>query len=179
MRMEHETEYVEDEASFVVGRNVRYIVEGSSVPKAFERATSILSGKTVTQYNQLTTGNPGEDPARGIGYTAGVTFGRNVLGNTSIVPRLIGEYDSFFTARKRSLGQGNIFIGVGLSTGRRGGWLPSMHHRSHDQEGLPGGRSASSGGWADPPPQIHGILRDTVNKRAVHSLLECILVSVI
>ena len=95
--MEHEVEYVEDEGSFVVGRNVRYIVEGSSVPKAFERATSILSGKTVTQYNQLTTGNPGEDPARGIGYAAGVTFGRNVLGNTSIVPRLIGEYDSFFS----------------------------------------------------------------------------------
>ena len=30
------------------------------------------------------------------------------------------------------------------------------------------------GGWADPPPQA---LRDTVNKRAVRVLLECILVS--
>ena len=31
------------------------------------------------------------------------------------------------------------------------------------------------GGWADPPsPTIHGILRDTINKRAVHILLECI-----
>ena len=30
-----------------------------------------------------------------------------------------------------------------------------------------------------PPSQIDGILRDTVNKRAVHILLECILVSII
>ena len=51
--MEHEAEYVEDEGSFVVGRNVRYIVEGSSVPKAFERATSILSGKVT--FNPLGT----------------------------------------------------------------------------------------------------------------------------
>ena len=46
-----------------------------------------------------------------------------------------------FTARKRSLGQGNVVTGVCLST-EEGGWLPSMHHRSHDQgeEGLhPGG----------------------------------------
>ena len=87
-----------------------------------------------------------------------------------------------------------------------GGWLSSMHHRSHDQGGLhPGGGSASSGrvcirgglppgesasrglgrspqvclrvgvGRA-PPPEIHGILRDTVNKRVVCILLECILV---
>ena len=96
------------------------------------------------------------------------------------------------TARKRGLGQGNVFTGVCLSTGagvgfaacvtghttsiRWGGgggsWLPSMHHRSHDQhlgcvhpEGLRlgclptgelGGGSASRGvylqwGWADPP----------------------------
>ena len=33
------------------------------------------------------------------------------------------------------------------------------------------------GGWGDPPsPTIHGIRRDTINKRAVHILLECILV---
>ena len=92
--MEYETEHVEDDSLFVAGKNVRYIVEGSSIPKAFERATSILSGRTVTQYNQITTGNIGDDPARGIGYAAGVTFGRNVLGSTSIVPRLIGEYNS-------------------------------------------------------------------------------------
>ena len=29
---------------------------------------------------------------------------------------------------------------------------------------------------ADPPPPIHGILRDTVTKRAVRILLECIIV---
>ena len=52
----------------------------------------------------------------------------------------------------------NVFTCVCLSTGM-GVWLPSMHHRSHDQEGwgvciqrgLPPGRGA------DPP--IHGMLR--------------------
>ena len=32
------------------------------------------------------------------------------------------------------------------------------------------------GGWADPTSEIHGILWDMVNKRAVSILLECILV---
>ena len=48
-----------------------------------------------------------------------------------------------------------------------------MHHRSHDQGGLYSGRA-----WADTPLPIHGILRDTVNKRAVRILLECILIRV-
>ena len=39
-----------------------------------------------------------------------------------------------------------------------------------------GGGVLHRGSWADPPPKIHGILRDTVNKRAVRILLECILV---
>ena len=39
-----------------------------------------------------------------------------------------------FTARKRSFGQGNIFTSVVIpSVNGGGGWLPSMHHRSHDQ----------------------------------------------
>ena len=71
--------------------NAKYIVEGSSIPRSFQRATSILSGRTVTQFNQITTGNTGEDLNRGIGYAAGVAFGRNVLGNTSVIPRLVGE----------------------------------------------------------------------------------------
>ena len=37
----------------------------------------------------------------------------------------------FITARKRSLGQGNVFIPVGQSVHK--GWLPSMYHRSRDQ----------------------------------------------
>ena len=42
------------------------------------------------------------------------------------------------TAHKRSLGQGNVFTPVCHSVhGGRRGWLPSMHHRSHDQH--PGG----------------------------------------
>ena len=47
-----------------------------------------------------------------------------------------------FTGHKRSLGQGNVFTGVCLSIG--GGWLPSMHHRSHDQGVCIGGW------WVDP-----------------------------
>ena len=45
---------------------------------------------------------------------------------------------NFITARKRSLGQGNVFTPVYHSV-HRGGWLPSMHHRSHDrgEEGQP------------------------------------------
>ena len=94
--MEYQTEYYEvDTAStrtFVSNSpSVKYIVEGSSIPKSFQRATSILSGKTVTQFNQITTGNVGDDPTRGIGYAAGVAFGRNILGTTSMIPRLIGE----------------------------------------------------------------------------------------
>ena len=107
------------------------------------------------------------------------------------------------------MGQGNVFTGVCLSTGagvgfaacvtghttsiRWGGgggsWLPSMHHRSHDQhlgcvhpEGLrlgclptgelggglhPGG-STYSGVGQTPLPELE--------KQAVHILLECFLV---
>ena len=36
------------------------------------------------------------------------------------------------TSRKQSLGQGNVFTDVCLSTGGGGSWLPSMHHRSID-----------------------------------------------
>ena len=55
-----------------------------------------------------------------------------------------------FTARKRSLVQGNVFTGV---CPQEGGWLPSIHHRSHDQ-----GRSALGGlhpgGLGRPPRDI-------------------------
>ena len=97
------------------------------------------------------------------------------------------------TARKQSLGQGNVFTGVCLFTWR--GWLPSMHNRSHDHgeerlciqrgegESAPQVRGAVSRGsasrvdWANPPPpEIHVILRDTDNKWVVCILLQCILV---
>ena len=81
------------------------------------------------------------------------------------------------------------------------GGLPIIHCRSHDKGGLPLGSMHPVGGgvciqergsasrglgrppglptgvWADPPPpEIHAILPDAVNKRAVRILLECILV---
>ena len=37
------------------------------------------------------------------------------------------------------------------------------------------GGAASRGGGHNPPPEIHGILRDAVNKWVVRILLECIL----
>ena len=89
-----------------------------------------------------------------------------------------------FTARKRNLGQGNVFTGVCLSMGD---WLPSMHHISYGPGGLhPGGlgrlpgsaygvRGVGEGSWAD-LPEIHRILWDTANKPAVRILLECFLV---
>ena len=65
------------------------------------------------------------------------------------------------TARKPSLGQGNVLhASVILFTGG-GGWLSSMHHRSHDQRrggggvclrgGLHPGGSASGGGVEQNP----------------------------
>ena len=44
--------------------------------------------------------------------------------------------NNFITARKQSLGQGNVFTPVCLFTG---GWLPSIHHRSHCHGGLHSG----------------------------------------
>ena len=63
------------------------------------------------------------------------------------------------------------FLGVG-------GWLPSMNHRSHDQGSASRGSASRGGGSVfrgvgqTPSPWIHGILWDTVNKRAVRILLE-------
>ena len=98
------------------------------------------------------------------------------------------------TARKQSLGQGNVFTGVYLSMGA----LASQHASQVTWPGgLPSGRSASrdvllrglhaggpaSGGWQiplpPPLPEIHGTLRDTVNKRVVSILLECFLFEII
>ena len=68
------------------------------------------------------------------------------------------EQKSFITARKRSLGQGNVFTRMSHSV----------------QRGLPPGGSASGGGvlppggWADPPPELE--------KRVVRILLEYFLV---
>ena len=52
----------------------------------------------------------------------------------------------------RRLGQGNVFTRVCHSV-HRGGWLPSMHHRSHDQHGgLPTVGSACREGVGQTPP---------------------------
>ena len=66
----------------------------------------------------------------------------------------------------------SFFLSMG---GGERGWLPSMHHRSHDQKGLrPRGKGVciQGAGQTSPPP----VLQDTVNKRVFIILLECILV---
>ena len=83
-----------------------------------------------------------------------------------------------------------------LSTGGGEGRLPSMYNRSHDQWGSASRGSApkegsASGGVGRPPrsayrgllgqpkPEIHGMLRDMVHKRAVRILLEAFLFNLI
>ena len=82
-----------------------------------------------------------------------------------------------FTAHKRSLGQGNVFTPVCHSV-HGGGFLACI--TGHMTGGLHLGNLPPGGGSAyrrvgPPPPEIHGILWNTVNKRAVHILLDYIL----
>ena len=88
--------------------------------------------------------------------------------------------EEFFTVRKRSLGQGNIFAPVCHSV--QGGTCPGT---PHPQQVHPPGRYSPPAGT--PPRQVHSTRRagtppcsnacwDMVNKRAVRILLECILV---
>ena len=99
-----------------------------------------------------------------------------------------------FTTRKRSLGQGNIFISICHSVPGWGGGFPTCitGHMTRGvciQEVCISGLVCFQGvciqgvciqgGWAEPPSEIHGILWDTVNKRAVRILVECFLVSII
>ena len=107
----------------------------------------------------------------------------NIVGKLQLV--------TFHHNNVTSLGQGNILhkhVILSMGRGRSRGWLPSMYHNSQDWGDLPRGVSASRGESASrrgvciqggigqtTPHDIHGILRDTVNKQAVRILLECIL----
>ena len=81
-------------------------------------------------------------------------------------------YNSIFTACKRSLGQGNIFSSLCQEfCTQRGGGSASVH------AGIaPRGKTPSPPGSRHLPAQC--MLGDRVNKRAVHILLECILVHI-
>ena len=110
-----------------------------------------------------------------------------------------------FYRPQTKFGQGNIFTGVSLSRGG-GWLTSMYHRSHDWGVCLRGGGSASKGEGSasrgtrvciqgvgqyppmsaygrgvrqtpsSPPPKIHGILQDTVNKRAIRILLECILV---
>ena len=59
----------------------------------------------------------------------------------SLIPKV-----GLFTTHKQSLGQGNVSTRVYNSVHRRGvGWLPNMHHKSHDQPPGWGGGSVPPG----------------------------------
>ena len=110
-----------------------------------------------------------------------------------MVPSVIKNANIIYviTARKRSLGQGNVYTGVCLSTEAGVGFPACItgHMTSESASGggeYPGGFASRGslhpkwglhrgGAWTD-PSEIHGILWITVNKRAVRILLECLLV---
>ena len=76
------------------------------------------------------------------------------------------------TARKRSLGQGDIFTPVCHSVHRGDdGILPETMHTTPAQEHVPPHPRIMH-----PPPPVQSMLGDTVNARAVPILLECNLV---
>ena len=80
----------------------------------------------------------------------------------------LNSWNFLVTARKRSLGQGNVLTPVCHSV-HKGGFASGG---ICIQGGLHPGDLYPRGLGRPPPQQI---LRDTVNKRAVHILLECIL----
>ena len=91
----------------------------------------------------------------------------------------------FITARKRSLGQGNIFIGVCQEFCSQGG-LPQCILGYPPPQGQTPPRPPGPGTPArlgtppeqTPPLREQSMLGDTVNERAVRILLECNLVDV-
>ena len=92
-----------------------------------------------------------------------------------------------FTARKRSLGQGNMFTGVCLSTGGST-WPGTPRDQVHPQTrctpipGTPPWTRYTPHLWDQVPPRpgtplpAQNMLGDTVNVRAVRIILECNLV---
>ena len=79
---------------------------------------------------------------------------------------------SVIVARKRSLEQGNVFTLMCHSVHGRGSVLGGSTSRGVCIQGVYLGGEGKLGR----PPEIHEILRDTVNRRAVRILLECFLV---
>ena len=79
-------------------------------------------------------------------------------------------FERFITARKRSFGQGNVFLHlcVILFKGGRGGFPVCI---TGNMTGGSATRGVCPTGCTPPPG-----LQDTVNKRAVRILLECILI---
>ena len=98
-----------------------------------------------------------------------------------------------FTARKRSLGRGNIFIGVCQEFCSQGGCMVLGVVSQHALRQTPPGTTQPLGSDTPPgpdtprdythppglstPPPAQSMLQDTVNVRAVRILLECNLVS--
>ena len=80
-----------------------------------------------------------------------------------------------FTARKRSLGQGNIFTQFVILFTGGGVCLSACLDTTTPREQTP---PRADPPWSRPPP-AQSMLGDTVNARTVRILLECNLVAVI
>ena len=87
----------------------------------------------------------------------------------------IGKVLCVFLPPANEVCEGYVFTGVSLSRGRawqgRHAWQGGMHVEGGRGHALQGACMAGGCAWQ--------ILRDTVNERAVRTLLECILVLVI
>ena len=93
---------------------------------------------------------------------------RNKKNGTTISDQYVQVFESLITARKRSLGQGNVFTPVCLFTG--GICIQGVSASG----GVCIWGVCIQGCWTDPP---FSDTTDIVNERAVRILLECILVS--
>ena len=104
----------------------------------------------------------------------------DTAGRTIRIQDINHKLPLLITARKRSLGQGNVFTPVCHSVhggGGRRGLCPNMHHRSHDSGGgvcVQEQGSLSRRVSVKENPQDRDL--PDGNERAVSILLECILV---
>ena len=103
-----------------------------------------------------------------------------ILSFTYLKCQVLLLVKAIFTARKRSLGQGNIFTPVCHSVHRGGSasvhdGIPPPPSRHPPEAGTPPQEQTPP--WSRyPPPPEQIMLGDTVNERAVRILLECNLV---
>ena len=102
-------------------------------------------------------------------------FEMQLIINTYPLESDTHQFSAVFTARKRSLGPGNVFIGVCQEFCPRGVCFSACWDTTPPpRAGLPPEQAPRAPGTRHPPEQ--SMPGDTVNEWAVRILLECILV---